>query len=258
MTEVADDVLGRFARQQHDWFRRVKEGSLDPEEIYRAVNPLVQNGRPDGKSKRRRAKTPTHSDFTLHLFDHWVDFWRVVGGRTLTGLTLPTPTTGLTLPVVTPSDLTADQLYDLTVGTKFFSCWKYRDDLNALCVKEPHLQAIDQAVVILVRPVIEANQDLPISYDQAVAEKRSFISIRQRIIMEPFAFWLNLVHPNEAQKFGIPKHFDPKNSWTRTSSLAPGGRVASGRWFEASGRFRVYWSNHGNALPHGGLRQAVA
>ena len=38
---VADDVLGRFARQQHDWFRRVREGSLDPETVVRAVHAII-------------------------------------------------------------------------------------------------------------------------------------------------------------------------------------------------------------------------
>jgi hypothetical protein len=47
MTEkvVADDVLGKFARQQNDWFRRVREGSLDPEEVGRAVQNLIDRGR---------------------------------------------------------------------------------------------------------------------------------------------------------------------------------------------------------------------
>jgi hypothetical protein len=46
MTEkvVADDVLGKFARQQNDWFRRVREGSLDPEEVGRAVQNVIDRG----------------------------------------------------------------------------------------------------------------------------------------------------------------------------------------------------------------------
>ena len=38
---VADEVLGRFARQQADWFRRVREGSLDPEEVAQVVQSLI-------------------------------------------------------------------------------------------------------------------------------------------------------------------------------------------------------------------------
>lgn len=41
---VADDVLGRFARQQNDWFRRVREGSLDPEEVGRVVQEVIDRG----------------------------------------------------------------------------------------------------------------------------------------------------------------------------------------------------------------------
>ncbi|QQR82120.1 hypothetical protein IPJ70_02420 [Candidatus Campbellbacteria bacterium] len=45
MTHVADDTaLGKFARQQHDWFRRVREGSLDPVVVGRIVQGYV-----DGK-----------------------------------------------------------------------------------------------------------------------------------------------------------------------------------------------------------------
>ena len=34
---VADDVLGKFARQQRDWFTRVEKGSLDPDATRRRV-----------------------------------------------------------------------------------------------------------------------------------------------------------------------------------------------------------------------------
>ena len=36
-----DDVLGRFSRQQHDWFERVRKGSLDPEAVVRAVHSII-------------------------------------------------------------------------------------------------------------------------------------------------------------------------------------------------------------------------
>lgn len=39
---VADDNrLGKFARQEHDWFERVRKGSLDPEEVMRAVQLII-------------------------------------------------------------------------------------------------------------------------------------------------------------------------------------------------------------------------
>jgi len=41
---VADEVLGRFARQQHDWFERVRKGSLDPEKVMRAVQEMIDGG----------------------------------------------------------------------------------------------------------------------------------------------------------------------------------------------------------------------
>lgn len=43
---VADELLGRFARQQHDWFERVRKGSLDPEAVMRAVQALIDRAYP--------------------------------------------------------------------------------------------------------------------------------------------------------------------------------------------------------------------
>lgn len=40
---VADEVLGKFSRQQHDWFERVRKGSLDPEEIQRVVQQIIDS-----------------------------------------------------------------------------------------------------------------------------------------------------------------------------------------------------------------------
>lgn len=38
---VSDAKLGRFARQQADWFRRVQEGSLDPDRVSKAVHAVI-------------------------------------------------------------------------------------------------------------------------------------------------------------------------------------------------------------------------
>ncbi|MEK7584899.1 MAG: hypothetical protein AAB455_00030 [Patescibacteria group bacterium] len=244
--------------QWKELVRQVVDGELTGEQVQAILgrrNPFIQN-----------TKKLSPPDIILRLRDRWAEFWQVVGGRTLTDadLVLPALRSGLeastleafTLPVVTPRDLKAEQLYQLTVDTNFFPCWKNWDNLDVLEVKESYLQVVDQAPVILVKPVVEASADLCLSYNQAIADKKIFISIRHRITMEPFGFWLNKDHPREAKQFGIPQHFDPKG-WTRTASLAPVGRVANGSWHEAHGKFRVNWSAHGNADPHGGLRQAV-
>ena len=39
--QVSDKVLGKFARQQADWFRRVREGSLDPKAVSEAIQKLI-------------------------------------------------------------------------------------------------------------------------------------------------------------------------------------------------------------------------
>ncbi len=42
-TNVADEVIGKFARQQHDWFERVRKGSLDPEQIMHVVQNVIDS-----------------------------------------------------------------------------------------------------------------------------------------------------------------------------------------------------------------------
>lgn len=49
MTQVvSDEKLGEFARRQNDWFRRVREGTLDPDEVTRAVHDIIEKGQGKG------------------------------------------------------------------------------------------------------------------------------------------------------------------------------------------------------------------
>ena len=41
---VADEVIGRFARQQHDWMQRVLKGSLDPTKVANMVQSIINRG----------------------------------------------------------------------------------------------------------------------------------------------------------------------------------------------------------------------
>lgn len=38
---VSDEVLGKFARKQADWFERVRRGSLDPEAVSDAIQAMI-------------------------------------------------------------------------------------------------------------------------------------------------------------------------------------------------------------------------
>jgi len=42
--KVSDERLGKFARKQNDWFRRVREGSLDPKEVEDVVQMIIDRG----------------------------------------------------------------------------------------------------------------------------------------------------------------------------------------------------------------------
>lgn len=41
---VADEVIATFARRQNDWMTRVLKGSLDPEEVARVVQVVIDRG----------------------------------------------------------------------------------------------------------------------------------------------------------------------------------------------------------------------
>lgn len=209
------------------------------------------------KTKKPSVAENKYPDITLRLVDYWDEFWRTVLGRQLTDADLVLPASyrvGFSLPVIKPPDVTTQQAYDLTVGTELFSCWKFWDDLGVLKVEEEYLRAVDQATVVLIRPGVEP--DTRVSYDQAVEQRLTFLGLGHRIILEPFGFWLNQAHSNEAEELGIPEHLDVVG-WTRTPSLGPGGRVAYASWFDAGGMFWVVWSDRGGANPVGGVRQAV-
>jgi len=49
MTHVADEQLGKIARQQADLFRRVREGSLDTESVSRRLQEIIE-GKPSGNT----------------------------------------------------------------------------------------------------------------------------------------------------------------------------------------------------------------
>lgn len=42
---VPDDVVAKFARQQHDWMERVLKGSLDPVEVACAIQSIINRGK---------------------------------------------------------------------------------------------------------------------------------------------------------------------------------------------------------------------
>lgn len=41
---VPDDVVAKFARKQHDWMERVLKGSLDPVEVAKAIQNIIDRG----------------------------------------------------------------------------------------------------------------------------------------------------------------------------------------------------------------------
>ncbi len=198
-----------------------------------------------------------HPDSLLHLCDLWITFWQEVGGRALvdTDLGLPKYRPGFIWPIVTPRDLGAQALYGLMISTKFFPCLMKWPDIAVLEVKEDYLKVVDQAPVVLIQSSVEP--DTRLSYNQAVAGGLHFISLRQRIILELFGFWLNKFHRSLAMTNGIPTHLD-REGRTYTSTLGPEGGVVNAYWDGANGGFVVNWSRRDKDDSDGGVRQAVS
>lgn len=61
---VVDETLGRIARAQNDLFRRVREGTLDPETVSRGLQALIE-GRFDGISIPIFSRDMTKEGWTL-------------------------------------------------------------------------------------------------------------------------------------------------------------------------------------------------
>lgn len=57
---VPDEVITKFAIQQHDWMGRVLKGSIDPEEVAKAVQEVIDRG---GFITVDRSIRPTYPDW---------------------------------------------------------------------------------------------------------------------------------------------------------------------------------------------------
>lgn len=109
---VADDILGRFARQQHDLFERVRKGSLNPEKAMKLMQTLIDGGQfPIWKTINLGTGLETADDFRTALKDsgHHIGDW---GNDILStsafqqSLTDAVPNTSLDLCVATVKELT--------------------------------------------------------------------------------------------------------------------------------------------------------
>lgn len=55
---VSDEVLGKFARKQADWFRRIRDGSLDLDTFARAAQKIIDTGaKPTGDPSATYSET---------------------------------------------------------------------------------------------------------------------------------------------------------------------------------------------------------
>lgn len=257
MTKVADDRderLGKFFRQMHDVAERVIKGSLDPNRIYRVIQPLLAEKKKTGTVRRGGGDPAKYPEVTNTLIYYWIEFWKVVGGRDLTDaeLILPAYQPGFDWPIVAPPQVGNQAIFELI--KRFSPTYSYWADLDRLKVEEEYLKAVDSSPIVLVKPSVET--DLKLSYNDAVTLGIPFISLRQYLALVAFLGWLFKNQLKTVQKFKLPKHLDVAG-WTCVASLAPGGLIALGNWSEALGKFRVHWSPRGLADLLGGFRQAV-
>lgn len=70
-TKVADDAtLGKIARQYHDLFRRVREGTLDPEKVSKGLQVLIETAASILRLLRDTVSIPTQKKFAAS--DHFI------------------------------------------------------------------------------------------------------------------------------------------------------------------------------------------
>ncbi len=231
MTRVDDNVLGKFTRQMHDVWERVMSGSLNPEEVYHVVKPLLSKKRKGGKRVKRVEEggiVPIlPSDYLKNFHGCFIRFWEEQG-KSLTNGDVEFPTCTLSRynwSIISPCGVTNQDSFDLHLGPKS----KNWDDLNVLKVNEEYLKPVDKSLVVLIRPNIEPDPDGRLSYNQAVANQIPFISIGQRIRLDAFIVWMHKYNKVKAMELRLREHLDVIG-WTRTCSLDPDGRVAYACW----------------------------
>ncbi len=252
MTQVADDVLGKFARQQHDLFERVRKGSLDPREVYRVCQPLLTEPQ-KRKTKKNTGNPNDYPDLTNTMIFLWCEFWEDMLKLKLSDLPHPTYRAGFDWPLIVPTQVSNEQ--SLGLVRRFFKGSCYWPDLDVLEIEEPYLAAVDSALLVLIRS--SAETDMRLSYDDAMMRQIPFISIRQYNCLFAFWGWVHKKRKPLAKNLKLPPYLDLVGS-TRTSTLLDSdGSVACGGWCPNERKFSIGSSSRVDDSWFCGIREVV-
>lgn len=231
---VTDEQLGRIAKKQADLFRRVREGSLNPETVLVALQPIIEGGA---------------GQVTDRLLVGYQRFCREVFGleTNLSKVVVPNQRSGFDQLLVVAQGLTIGRV--LEVCRQNFPVDCYLDNPDEQIVKND--RSPDKAsYAIWVRDRIEADEELKNrSANQLRDDKVPIETLLERLLHE-LKYWYETGGKNNGQ------HLDIQNWTLCAGSRGRSGDVPHVAWHD--GRLCVYWCGPGAADPDLRARSVVS
>ena len=231
MTNVADDTLGKIARQQNDLFRRVRDGALDPVVVSRGLQVLIEN----------KADKVAGIGIDDQL-SSWIKLYRDEFGIKLNmdGLKVPAKRGGLNRLIVVAKGVTLNKAFQACRSK--FPTWSYSDNLDK-DVPTNDRDPKNGTYAIWVKDVQEADEELQnTSADNIKARGIITMTLLERLLYE-LKFFME-----------TGEHLDVKNF-----TLCAGSRGSDGRVPDVSWRFdELYVGWYGPDYAYSRLRARAA
>lgn len=226
---VTDDKLGQVATKQWELFRRVKEGTLDPEWVAAELQRIIEEKIRD----------------LAGLLAAWQSFYKDAfrvkkDKKDLSNLAVPGRKPGFDRLVVVIPGMTPERLFQKC--RELFPAWKWTDrNLDGVVISER--TAKDDAYAVWFRDRVEADEEFKnLSANNLKERGTPGITLEERLLMELEYF------------MRTGKHLDIQNVTLCAGSRDSDGDVPGVRW--GVGGLEVRW--HGPDGHDGGLRAREA
>lgn len=173
---VTDEQLGKIATKQWELFRRVKDGSLDPDSVEKSLQILLSGGK----------------DFS-QIKSQWEKFYKEVFGikADFSQLSVPEADGVYSWLVINHPNVTLTDLH--SGGKKPQPSWKHASkELDDIIDWKFGRDAIaqKQQYVVRFRANHEADEDMKNSSAKTIdAESINTITLKERLLLGRFLFW---------------------------------------------------------------------
>ncbi|OGY60403.1 MAG: hypothetical protein A3B23_01865 [Candidatus Colwellbacteria bacterium RIFCSPLOWO2_01_FULL_48_10] len=235
MTNVADDILGKIARQQNDLFRRVRQGSLDAVVVSRGLQMLIQN-----KGGRENILQPGKAEAQL---SSWIKLYRDHLGIkvNLTNVEIPAQPAGFTRLILVAKGATLNQVFRACKSK--FPTWSYFDNLDK-DVTQNDRDPKNGTYAIWVKDVQEVDEELQnVSADDIKAKGIITMTLLECLLYQ-LKFFME-----------TGEHLDVENITLCAGSRDSDGGVPYVCW--SGGRLNVHWCSPDDAYSNVRARAAV-